>query len=129
MAYGRITAPVANRRQRCHDNLSAAVLGPADSTSGGVGRGEGMSGDDWQPYLGCFFSFSAVPPGGYAVIVSPICRAMRCLPPGGGIKLHVANCRLPGHERRFRKQWPSCRGPPVANGCDYVFMWTELAAC
>lgn len=23
-----------------------------------------MSGDDWQPYLGCYFSFSAVPPGG-----------------------------------------------------------------
>lgn len=87
-----------------------------------------MSGNDWQPYLGCYFSFSAVPPGGYAVIVSPICRAMRCLPPGGGIKLRVANCRLPGHERMFRKQWPSCRGPPVAIGCDYVFMWTELAA-
>lgn len=49
-------------------------------------------------------------------------------PPVWGIKLRVANCRLPGHERRFRKQWPSCRGPPVANGCDYVFMWTELAA-
>lgn len=82
-----------------------------------------MSGDDLQPYLGCFFPLLLrCAAGGVTLLLChrSVAPCGAC-PPVWGIKLREARCRLSGHERRFRKQWPSCWGPPVANGCDYVF--------